>query len=104
MTKHTYIKFCVAVQKALCYRGCDLIEKVNDNYIKLRHVDEFIYIPLCYRKFVNIYYVKDDIIVDVYRDSSKIPYSQRVAKFDNYHRKRNYYKNLENDDSTKTYF
>jgi len=101
-----FYKFCFAVSHRLQMQfKCVQIEFIKNKYIKLQHIDEFIYIPLRNFGFITILYEKDGVLLDTYSsEMTGHKYYHQLWKYLNWHEKRNYYRILKNDDETKAYF
>lgn len=103
MTQSRLFKFNESVRYWLVRIGCEDLTEDKRKCVILKHVDELIYLPGNFKKFINIYYTKDGQIIDVYRSQTNAGIRRLTNKFIKYHLTRNLHKILENDDSTKAY-
>jgi len=100
MDRAFYKFFARKVAYYLEWKGCEVVEKVERRYIKLKQVNEFILIPLFHTEFINIYYTYQGEIQDVFRSDKKY-IKEAFLAFRKFHYKRNLKKALSNDDETK---
>ena len=103
MTNKHYLSFVKRVKNWLKWQGIEELETREDRYLHLKQLNEDIYIPLFYIGFVNIYYVYNGEVQDVFRSNSK--YLRNAAKqFAKFHRERNFRKVLSNDNELQASF
>ena len=103
MKEKHYLSFVKRIKNLLIWKGLEEVETRENRYLHLRQINEDIYIPLFYIGFINIYYVYDGEIQDVFR--TKSTYLRNAAKqFEKFHTERNFRKILKNDNELQASF
>lgn len=106
ISRGVFFSLCFYLKRILEYNGYELKEIVKDRYLKFENFEnEIVYIPLFRVGFMNVYFTKNDNLIDVYRypleENTK---KEKIARsFYRYLKKRHIQKALKSDDETKTY-
>jgi len=103
MTDKHYLSFVKRARDILFWQGLEQVEIREDRYLHLRQLNEDIYIPLFYIGFINIYYVYNGEIQDVFRSSSRFAINAS-KQFKKFHEQRNFRKVLSNDSELQASF
>jgi len=93
--KH-YMSFVRQIRKRLIYYKLEEVEYKEGKYIHFKEAGDDIYIPLFFIGFINVYFLREGKITDVFRYDGQ--YANNAAKtFYVYHYRRNLTKILSND-------